>query len=521
MRFQRSIARVLALGVVLASGLVPSVGAQTFEVVHSFTRAEPAAGPWPAWAPIDLVAGEEGRLYGATSYGGGDCWAAPYGSTCGVVFQLDLDGGFRAIRDLSNTQYSQGVRLSWLGTGELFVTESTYWSFGRLSKVTPAASGEWEWTELHLFGSDTRDSQTGLVHRDGRGPLGPVMLGGDGRLYGTTVAGGDRQGRFAEGSLFRLWPDGSGYEILHAFHREDYQAGIVGLNPMGRLVTGSDGHVYGTAYHGGSNDPVYPGYGTIYRYRADTGQVEKLHSFGQSREAGYAPRAGLVRGPGGQLFGTTLAGGGPSFDGTVFKMTAGPEAGASAAVSYVHLFAVGGDARYPTMEVTFAPDGYLYGATLMGGSHDLGAVFRSRPDGSDYSVVHSFSGGEDGGFPSSAPVVGSDGNLYGAAKEGGANGGGVIYRVGISPQARIDGLVERVRELVDEGTLKLGQGASLIVKLELALRALDEGRAGKAITMLEAFVHEVRAFRNAGILEPAEADEMIAIAEAVIASISG
>ena len=32
--------------------------------------------------------------------------------------------------------------------------------------------------------------------------------------------------------------------------------------------------------------------------------------------------------------------------------------------------------------------------------------------------------------------------------------------------------------------------------------------------MLEAFIHEVRAFKNAGILEPGQADEMIRVAEA-------
>jgi hypothetical protein len=43
----------------------------------------------------------------------------------------------------------------------------------------------------------------------------------------------------------------------------------------------------------------------------------------------------------------------------------------------------------------------------------------------------------------------------------------------------------------------------------------------KAITILEAFVHEVRAFKNAGILDSAQADEWVTIAQAVIASISG
>lgn len=59
------------------------------------------------------------------------------------------------------------------------------------------------------------------------------------------------------------------------------------------------------------------------------------------------------------------------------------------------------------------------------------------------------------------------------------------------------------------------------VELVRALATLEAGDTKKAITMLRAFIHEVQAFWNAGILDPALADDMIGTAEAVIASISG
>ena len=90
-----------------------------------------------------------------------------------------------------------------------------------------------------------------------------------------------------------------------------------------------------------------------------------------------------------------------------------------------------------------------------------------------------------------------------------------------TPAAIIGGLIDVVERLVDDGTLNGGQGNSLIKKLEQALATLGAGDTKKAVTMLEAFIHEVRAFKNAGILDPAQADELIATAEAVIASISG
>jgi probable HAF family extracellular repeat protein len=90
-----------------------------------------------------------------------------------------------------------------------------------------------------------------------------------------------------------------------------------------------------------------------------------------------------------------------------------------------------------------------------------------------------------------------------------------------TPASLIADLITEIESLVDDGTLKLGQGKSLVNKLEQALSTLEAGNSKKAITMLEAFIHEVSAFGNAGILDPTEADRMIAIAEEAISSIPG
>ncbi len=518
----RRVAGSLALAIVLAGA---AAGAQPFEVVHGFTKASPSSGPWPAWAPTDLVRGPEGRLYGATQYGGAGCTTSIYGSQCGVVFELDpVTGDTRVLHELGFTYSWQTVRLTAGDDGEIYGTESYNPYRGRLFKLTPTAEGPWEHTVLRTFATDTWDEHAGQWTHDGRHPHGPVMPRPDGRLYGTTLAGGGHYFHQAEGSLYRVFPDGSGYERLYSFHRDTHTlpTGIVGLNPMGALVTGADGHVYGTAFYGGSKDPWFPGYGTIFRYRGDTGAVEKVHSFEDTHVA-YAPQAGLVRGPGGALFGVTTGSGSSypsgSGSGTIFRMSVAPEAGAQAAVTILHTFEHPSDANMPSRELVFAPDGFLYGAAW-GGAHNKGVVFRIRPDGSAYEHVHDFSG-EDGANPASGLVVGSDGHLYGATRDGGAGGGGVVYRIRISARSTIEGLIEQVEGFIDDGTLKLGQGKSLIGKLELALYMLEWGNAKKAITMLEAFVHQVKAFRNAGILEPDEADPMIAIAEAAIASIAG
>jgi hypothetical protein len=89
-----------------------------------------------------------------------------------------------------------------------------------------------------------------------------------------------------------------------------------------------------------------------------------------------------------------------------------------------------------------------------------------------------------------------------------------------TPQEDIAGLIGDVEDLIG-GPINQGQGHSLIVKLEHALQALEAGDTQRAVSMLEAFIHEVRAFENAGKLTEDEAEDLVETAERVIGSISG
>jgi FIMAH domain-containing protein len=74
---------------------------------------------------------------------------------------------------------------------------------------------------------------------------------------------------------------------------------------------------------------------------------------------------------------------------------------------------------------------------------------------------------------------------------------------------------------VDQGVLNAGQGNSLVGKLQDAQAALDAGDTQTAVEHLNAFINEVDALRNAGILDSSQAGILIAMAQAVIVSISG
>ena len=77
-------------------------------------------------------------------------------------------------------------------------------------------------------------------------------------------------------------------------------------------------------------------------------------------------------------------------------------------------------------------DGNFYGTTNGGGNDtQSGTFFRITPSGKITSLYSfcSLPKCADGDFPSSAPVVGTDGNLYGAMSSGGAGRGGTFYKM--------------------------------------------------------------------------------------------
>jgi uncharacterized repeat protein (TIGR03803 family) len=109
----------------------------------------------------------------------------------------------------------------------------------------------------------------------------------------------------------------------------------------------------------------------------------------------------------------------------------------SHAQTVLYNFTGGSDGGWPEGGLTMDGAGNLYGTTYYGGTNDAGTVFELSPNGSGgwtETVLHSFTGGADGGFPYVANVIfDSAGNLYGTAEHGGAYGYGVVYE--LSPGA--------------------------------------------------------------------------------------
>ncbi len=204
-----------------------------------------------------------------------------------------------------------------------------------------------------------------------------------------------------------------------------FAGGADGVNPRG-VIQASDGNLYGTTSAGG---PSF--LGTVFRITNSNGAATEsvLHAFAGSGD-GANPWASLLQGKDGNLYGTTGYGGSHN-GGTAFKIS---DLGSAPVLNVIYSFTGGGDGGEPTSSLIEGLDGCLYGTTASGGwssAFSYGTVYKisNRSSIPVESVVYSFTGGLDGGNPTGPVLLAADGNLYGTTSIGGLSGRGTLYKI--------------------------------------------------------------------------------------------
>lgn len=245
-------------------------------------------------------------------------------------------------------------------------------------------------------------------------PVGQVVVHPNKRLLlGVTREGGDD----GSGVIFSVKPDGTNFTVLKSFDKRS------GRDPRGAPVPSENGKLlFGTTSTGGK----YGG-GTLWRIGTDGTGFVVLHHFGRTATDPATPLGGLARSKEGKtLFGTTLDGGSKGL-GTVFSIRTD-----GSRFRMLHEFRGGNkDGASPgTADLTVSyKGGQIYGTTPAGGVRDLGMVYRIRPDGTGFLVIHSF-GASSGSVPMGAIAQGFDGlTLYGVTSAGGSHKAGVLFQV--------------------------------------------------------------------------------------------
>jgi uncharacterized repeat protein (TIGR03803 family) len=239
--------------------------------------------------------------------------------------------------------------------------------------------------------------------------------------------GGDANGNCDQGTcgtVYRLAKQSNGtwkFQLIHSF-----TGGADGgnPNPLGALAFDSAGNLYG-----GSQDAAM-GNGLVFEFHhASTGWNEKiLHNF-TSDSTGRDPLQGMVFDSAGNLYGITNFGGSTN-NGTVFELT--PTASGPWKETVLYNFQGGTDGASPTGPLTFDPAGNLYGTTVSGGGSGLGTVYELSPGSGGWTetILHSFAGGTgDGSGPQGGVVRDAAGNLYGVTPFGGTIDDGVAYEI--------------------------------------------------------------------------------------------
>ena len=269
----------------------------------------------------------------------------------------------------------------------------------------------------HFGTSVTVNDLTGTASANGTGGRGEMLLAGDGNFYVAQSTGG----LAGAGAVMRVSPTGSAV-VLHSFKGDTTEAAV----PYAGLIQASDGNLYGTSYAGGTKSA-----GTVYRVALD-GTYSTVYSFTPDASGGYHPYAGLVQGPDGALYGTTLQGGSAKL-GTVFRVALDG--------THKELLSFTGAANGANPEGTLVvgADGALYGTTMTGGANDRGTVYKITTNGT-YTLLYSFDSlgafnangdgtNTNGANPRAGLRLGPDGNFYGTAYQGGAGGYGTVFRI--------------------------------------------------------------------------------------------
>jgi uncharacterized repeat protein (TIGR03803 family) len=267
---------------------------------------------------------------------------------------------------------------------------------GTIFKINADGTG---FTLLHEFADSSSD---------GSYPEGSLILSGS-TLYGMTAEGGVD----GSGTIFSIATNGSGFTLLHEF----VGGGSDGQYPYGDLtISGST--LYGMTYGGGDDDA-----GTIFSIATNGSGFTLLHEFADSAsDGGYPDHSSLI------ISGSTLYGmtnyGGDDGAGTIFKINAD-----GTGFTLLHEFADGSDDGSNPMGSLTLVGSTLYGMTPYGGDDGAGTIFSIATNGTGFTLLHEFTGGENDGKRPYGSLLNLDSMLYGMTRLGGDNDAGTIFNI--------------------------------------------------------------------------------------------
>lgn len=354
------------------------------------------SGLWLGSAPKGtLTLGPDGLLYGTTTTGG------TLGGF-GTIFKVSTTGTLTTMVQFSGTS---GVALGSSPNGGLVLHPSGDY-FGTTSAGGAHSSG----TIFKMSGDGTL---TTLLSCTPFPAFGKLVQASNGKLYGITNNAG---GSTNTGMVFSMTA-GAAPDILSVLAPV---SGTTAWDARAGLVQASDGNLYGTAVTGAGSITN----GGVFRLTT-AGMVTNILTFSgtSGNNLGSVPRAPLIIGHDGQLWGTTNTGGTGGGGGVIFKTTVG---GTQTTLTNFTSTSGANPGSASASPLLLASDGNYYGATTTGGTSNVGTIFKLTSGGTHSVLYHSTI--LTGSNPTGALVRGADGNLYGVTSGGGTYSLGTVFR---------------------------------------------------------------------------------------------
>ena len=289
------------------------------------------------------------------------------------------------------------------------------------TSVNGGSSGDGTVFSINTNGTDFTILHHFTAGSEGSFPsFGGLIVSGN-TLYGTSSGGG------ATGTVFKVNVDGTGFTNLVTFTNFN-----PGAEPTGGLAL-SGNTLYGTTFRGGTANA-----GQVFSVNTDGSGFTNLFNF-TDNTAGFNPYAGLIL-SGSTLYGTANAGGEQSSSGSVYALNTN-----GTGFTSLHTFSILSydpplgtytnlDGANPYAGVILSGS-TLFGVAYFGGIFGNGTVFSIHSDGSDFSVLYTFSAfdqtsvtNSDGANPVGRLTI-SGNTLYGTTVHGGPAGNGTAFKV--------------------------------------------------------------------------------------------
>ena len=338
--------------------------------------------------PNALVMDGSGNLYGTTENGGPD--------GAGTVFQVDRATG--AIVTLAAIGGALGAGASGLAIdrdGNLFgtaVANDVNGSFiGKVFELSKSAGSTWTFNTIAAFDPN-----------DGLGPN--LVLDATGNVYGTEG-----------GKIFELSEGGGSSWTLSTLASIDPTA--VGYYFQLTVVDAS-GNLYGTSTTRAAGDQIY-------ELPKGAGSLTTLATFDPRQQL-----ASLSIDTSGNLYGTTFTYVNDVYTGgTAFELSKDTESAWT--LSTIATFPGHPDGIVPYGDLVVDASGDLYGTAIQydAGGSALFELAKGNGSSRTLNILATSDGADWGSYINGGLVLDLDGNLYGSARMGGANGNGLVFEL--------------------------------------------------------------------------------------------